>query len=154
MTPQLPADGIATTMNYPDLKGYVIPCTCGDSNHEHTLLVSGDECDITVTIDTQTKTDVWSQLVTKKYDIENVVLQKWHWFWVSAVNAVYVKLRMTWKIWTQGYIESRADIMLSQQQATNYAHALLNAVNDVDTARQKMRQSKAPVDGPKESDAT
>ncbi len=77
------------------------------------------------------KTDYWTEAVKKRYDINSPWLQEWDWFWKDLVNGVVTRLRLTWDVWTKGYVRAETTVLMSEQQAINYAHTLTSAVKDV-----------------------
>lgn len=108
MTSQMPAEGILIRKDYGNAKVYKIVCECGDCNHSHEVWVEADEdYAVSVTIYTQQKTQWWK-------------LNRW---------------QKIWTLLTKGYIEYEADIIMSKQQALNYAETLKTAVKDVEEFR-------------------
>jgi hypothetical protein len=78
------------------------------------------------------KTNYWSELWSKRYDISNSFLQWLDWTVKDLVNGVAIRLKLTWTIWTRGYLECSQDIHMTQQQALNYSETLRAAVQDVE----------------------
>ena len=113
MTPQVPAEGIMKTNDWGDSKVYRVTCNCGASNHDHHVWVEADDHEVSVTIYTTNKTNFWSK--TRWYHI--------------------------WTLLTKGYIDSESTVIMGRQQAFNYAHTLLSAVEDVEAFR-NARQNK------------
>ena len=106
MKAQTPAVGIMKTNDWGDAKAYKIECTCGDSNHAHNVWVEADELGlITVTTYTMVKSKWWS------------------------MN----RFQTIWKLLTEGYVEYEGSVIMTQQQALNYAETLKSAVADVKT---------------------
>ena len=103
MEAQKPAEGILITKDWGDAKIYKIVCECGDCNHSHDVWVEADDHSVTVTIYTQQKTQWW----------------KWN------------RWQKMWTLLTKGYIKFEADLIMSEQQALNYAETLQSAVKDV-----------------------
>ena len=77
------------------------------------------------------KTDYWTDNVKKRYDIDNPWLQEFDWFWKDLVNGIVIRLKLTWTVWTKGYVQAETTISMSEQQALNYAETLKSAINDV-----------------------
>jgi hypothetical protein len=102
---QQPADGIMKVHDWGNTKTYKVACSCGDDNHSHNMWVESDSLGVTVTINTQLKSK-----------------------WISYKTS---KLNLIWTLLTKGYIEMEESIILSRQQAHNYANTLLRATNDV-----------------------
>lgn len=103
MTTQVPAEGILLRKDYGDAKIYQIVCECGDCDHDHNVWVEAEDHGITVTIYTQQKTKWWQQ-------------NRW---------------KTMWTLMTRGYVERESVLIMSEQQALNYANVLQSAVKDV-----------------------
>ena len=103
MKAQIPAEDILIRKNWGDAKVYEVVCECGDCHHSHTLWVESEEIGVTVTIYTQQKSKWWE-------------LNRW---------------QMIWTLLTKGYIERESTLVMSEQQAFNYAETLKKAVQDV-----------------------
>jgi hypothetical protein len=115
MKPEQPALGIMRTNDWGDTKVYRIACDCGSNEHTHDLWVEADESNVTVTVFTKLKSKWWQ-------------LNRWQQIWILL---------------TKGYVEYEASLILSQQQALNYAKTLEHAIIDVDTFRNKRKQNNA-----------
>jgi hypothetical protein len=109
MKAENPAQGILKLNNWGESVWYYVPCECTDPNHAHTIEVEADDNSVSVHIHTQVKTRFW---------------QKNRW---SEI----------WNILTKGYSEYEASVILTEQQAINYANALTSAVNDVKIYKDK-----------------
>jgi hypothetical protein len=109
MQAQQPALGIMQTNDWGDTKVYRIACDCGSNEHSHDLWVEADESNVTVTVFTNVKSKWWQ-------------LNRW---------------QQIWTLVTRGYIEYEASLILSQQQALNYAQTIEHAILDVQRFREK-----------------
>ena len=109
MTPQLPAEGILLQHDYGECKCYVISCECTDPDHEHFVEVEADNFGVTVATHTTER--------SKYFDN----------FWDSLKR----RISITWNIWVNGTIEYESSIIMTEQQAINYAETLKLAVSDV-----------------------
>lgn len=107
MKAQSPAEGILLRKDYGDAKVYEIVCECGDCNHSHNVWVEAEDFGITVTIYTQQKTKWWES-------------NRW---------------KIIWTLLTRGYVERESTLIMSKQQALNYASVLQLAVKDVEEFR-------------------
>jgi hypothetical protein len=107
MKAQTPAEGILLHKDFGDAKSYTVPCDCGDTNHTHNVWIESDECGVTVTTYTTQKTKWWE-------------LNRW---------------QVIWTLLTKGYVEYEASLIMSKQQAFNYAETLKKASNDVEIFR-------------------
>jgi hypothetical protein len=113
MTPQTPAEGILLHKEYGDAKHYTVPCECCSTDCVHNVWVEADDTGVAVTTYTQQKTKWWE-------------LNRW---------------QIIWRLLTKGYVEYEASIIMTRQQAINYAAVLTSAVADVETFRCQ-RQAK------------
>ena len=109
MKAQTPAEGVLLRKDYGDAKVYKIVCECGDCDHSHEVWVEADETGVSVTVYTQQKTKWW-------------VLNRW---------------KKIWTLLTKGYIEVESNLIMGEQQAFNYAHTLLSAVEDVEKFKEE-----------------
>jgi hypothetical protein len=135
MNAQAPAQGILLHRDYGDAKVYEIPCDCQNCNHSHKVWVEAEDTGITVTTYTTQETDWWTESVAKRYDIACPVLQEIDWFWKNLYNSIATRIRLTWQIWRHGYVKYEASLIMTQQQALNYAETLKSAVKDVEEFR-------------------
>jgi hypothetical protein len=131
MKPQTPAEGILKTNDYGDSKWYQVICGCGQPDHTLSVEVEADDSGVSVNTYATVKTDYWTDSVKKRYDIDNPWLQEWDWFWKDLINGFFTRLRLTWDIWIKGYVRAETTVLMSEQQAINYAHTLTSAVKDV-----------------------
>jgi hypothetical protein len=104
MKPQIPAVGILKRNNWGDAITYQVVCVCHDANHDHNVWVEADDHNVTVTTYTTQKSKWWS-------------LNRWQTIWILL---------------TKGYVEYEANIIMSKQQALNYADTLKKAIQDVE----------------------
>jgi len=131
MKAQAPAKGILMTNDFGHSKWYQVVCGCGQPDHTLTVEVESDELSVNVNTYVTVKTDYWSTTVKKRYDIDNPWLQEFDWFWKDFVNGVISRLKLTWTVWTQGYVQTESTIAMSEQQALNYAETIKSAIQDV-----------------------
>jgi hypothetical protein len=104
MKSQIPAVGILKRNNWGDAITYQVVCECHDANHDHNVWVEADDHNVTVTTYTTQKSKWWS-------------LNRWQTIWILL---------------TKGYVEYEANIIMSKQQALNYADTLKKAIQDVE----------------------
>ena len=107
MKAQKPAEGILKKNDFGNAKSYNVGCQCCGSDCEHNIWVEADITGISVTTYTQQKTNWWSKT-------------RWH---------------HIWKLLTKGYVEYEASIIMSKQQALNYASVLQSSIKDVEEFR-------------------
>jgi hypothetical protein len=115
MQAQTPAEGIMKTNDWGDSKSYRVACDCGSAEHNHDVLVEADDTGITVTTYTTVKSKWYSQN----------------------------RLQTIWTLLTRGYVEHESAVIMSKQQALNYAKTLERAIIDVETFRNNRKQNNA-----------
>jgi len=120
MKSQTPAEGILLRKDYGDAKIYQIVCECGDCDHSHDVWVEAEDHGVTVTIYTQQKTKWWQS-------------NRW---------------KIMWTLLTKGYVERESVLIMSEQQALNYANVLQSAVKDVKKFKEERRANSKRDNGP------
>jgi hypothetical protein len=113
MKPQTPAEGILKRSDWGDAMAYQVTCECGDENHDHNVWVEADDHRVTVTTYTTQKSECWK-------------LNRWQTIWILL---------------TKGYVKHEANIIMTEQQAFNYAEILKSAIKDVKRFRQERTSS-------------
>jgi hypothetical protein len=103
MTPETPAEGILKRRDWGNAQTYQVVCECQDADHDHNVWVEADNHCVTVTTYTQQKSKWWE-------------MSRW---------------RTIWTLLTQGYVEYESSIIMTQQQALNYAETLKTAILDL-----------------------
>ena len=131
MKAQAPAEGILKRNDFGDTKYYQVVCGCGQEYHDHNVEVEASETGINVNLYISVKTNYWSELIEKRYDIDSPWLQEVDWFFKDLVNGFWTRLKVTWQLWTTGAVTAESTIAMSEQQALNYAKTLETAVEDV-----------------------
>ena len=114
MKAQIPAEGIYKHREWGDSVMYGVPCECTDPNHQHTVWIEADETGVTVTTYTTQKTKWWE------------------------LN----RFKIIWILLTKGYVEYESNIIMSKQQALNYAETLKKSIKDVEQFRSQPKDSK------------
>jgi len=109
MKAQKPAEGILIRKDWGDVKSYAVPCECCGADCEHNVWVEADDTGVTVTTYAKVKTKWWQ-------------LNRW---------------QQMWTLLTKGYIEQEASIIMSKQQALNYATVLNSAIKNVEEFRSR-----------------
>lgn len=142
MKAQTPAEGILMRGNYGDSKFYQVVCGCGQEYHDHNVEVEAAETGVNVNIYATAKTDYWTEVVSKRYDIDNTWPQEFDWFWKDLVNGIWTRLKVTWEVWTTGAVRVETTIAMSEQQALNYAETLKSAAKDVQDFRKQQMEKK------------
>ena len=103
MKTQVPAEGILKRSDWGDAISYQVTCECTDSNHDHNVWVEADDARVTVTTYTTQKSEWWK-------------LNRWQTIWILL---------------TKGYVKYEATLIMTEQQALNYAETLKQAIKDV-----------------------
>jgi hypothetical protein len=106
---QTPAVGILKRSDWGDAITYQVVCECADPDHDHRVWVEADNHNVTITTYTTQKSQWWS-------------LNRWQTIWILL---------------TKGYVEYEANIIMTRQQAINYAAVLQQAVEDVETFKKQ-----------------
>lgn len=132
MKAEKPAEGVLVRNDFGDSKHYQIVCSCGQEYHDHNVEVEADICGVNVNIYATVKTDYWTEIVEKRYDIDNEALQEADWCWKDFVNNTFRKIAVTWELWTTGAVTTETTIHMTKQQALNYATTLKSAIKDVE----------------------
>ncbi len=131
MKSQTPAEGIMKTSDFGDSKFYKVVCGCGQDDHSIDFEVEAAETGINVNTYVTVKTDYWSESIKKRYDIDNPYLQELDWALKDIWNGFVIRLKLTWTVWTKGYVKTESTIAMTEQQALNYAETLKSAIQDV-----------------------
>ena len=111
MKAQTPAEGILKRGDWGDSKSYLVPCSCCGSDCEHNVWVEADDTGVAVTTYTKLKSKWWK----------------------------FNRFQTIWTLLTKGYVEYEASIIMTEQQAINYAETLKTAVKEVKTFREAER---------------
>jgi hypothetical protein len=119
------------TSEFGDSKFYKVVCSCGQPDHDINFEVEATDIDVSVNTYITVKTDYWSESVKKRYDIDNPYLQELDWTLKDILNGFVTRLKLTWTVWTKGYIKTESIIAMTEQQALNYAETLKSAIQDV-----------------------
>ncbi len=135
MKAQAPAEGIMMTGDYGNSKFYKVVCGCGQPDHDLDFEVEAEDTGVSVNTYVRAKTDHWSESVKKRYDIDTVWMQEWDWFWKDIWNGFITRLKLTWTVWTKGYVQCETTVVMNEQQALNYAETIKMAIKDVETFR-------------------
>ncbi len=131
MKAEEPAEGILNRGDYGDSKFYQVVCGCGQEYHDHNFEVEAADTGVNVNLYITVKTDYWSDLIEKRYDIDSPYLQEVDWFFKDLINGLWTRLKVTWELWTTGAVTSQSTIAMTEQQALNYAETLKKAIEDV-----------------------
>jgi DNA-directed RNA polymerase alpha subunit len=139
MKAETPAIGIMKTGEFGDSKFYKVVCGCGQPDHDVDFEVEASDTGINVNTYVTAKTNYWTETTKKRYDIDSPWLQEWDWFWKDLVNGLVRRVKLTWEIWTKGYVKTESIIAMSEQQALNYAETIKSAIQDVKNFKDEQR---------------
>ncbi len=155
MKAETPAEGILKRSDYGDSKWYQVVCGCGQEYHDHNLEVEAADTGVNVNLYITVKTNYWSELVEKRYDIDSPWLQEVDWFFKDLINGAWTRLKVTWQLWTTGAVTAESTIAMSKQQALNYSETLKSAIKDVEKFEQEYKtkaENKSAVKQANEGD--
>jgi hypothetical protein len=141
---QKPAVGITKIFDHTDLVTYAVPCTCGsaDCGLDFSVEIEADEWYITVSTDFHPKTDFWTGLVASHSKLQSPWLWSIDYELRRWLNGLYTRLSMTYRIWTAGYLTYYQDVLMTEQQALNYAGTITAAIEDMQRIRQQRNSEK------------
>jgi hypothetical protein len=145
MKAETPAEGIMKTSDFGDSKFYKVVCGCGQDDHSIDFEVEAAETGVNVNTFVTVKTDYWSESIKKRYDIDNPYLQELDWALKDIWNGLITRLKLTWTVWTKGYVKTESIISMTEQQALNYAETLKSAVKDVKDFRKIQKHEQQPI---------
>ena len=138
MKAEAPALGIMKTGDYGDSVFYKVACSCGSTDHDVDFNVEiNDGGEISLNTYVTVKSDYWSQVVKKRWDIDNDWAQEFDWAWKDIVNGFVRRVKLTWQLWTKGYVRAESTLLMNEQQALNYAETLRQAIKDLKTLQAK-----------------
>lgn len=103
---------------------YLVSCNCTSPDDSITFSVDAEDSFISVSHYVKVKSKWWAG------DDRLYVLRQ---FWM--------RLKQTYRLWVNGYVEYEASTLLDQQQAYNYANTLIKAVSDAERFK-KQRYEK------------
>jgi hypothetical protein len=106
MKSQKAAKGITLIDESTSYKMYKSICICGNDDCSHFLDVQVDDHTINLTIYNTLTTNFWSK--TRWYHI--------------------------WQLLVTGKVKSESTLVLDKQMATNYAHAILSSIDDLENS--------------------
>jgi hypothetical protein len=98
-----PLEGVYKQNDWGGSMVYGVVCQCGDSDCNHNVWVEADASGVSVTTYTKQKTNWWSKT-------------RW---------------QHIWQLLTTGYVKYEASIIMTEQQALDYAQTLETAVKAV-----------------------
>lgn len=103
MKAQTPAEGILKTHDFGNSKWYQVVCGCGQSDHSLSVEVEAEDVGVSVNTYVTVKSPFWS------------------------MN----RFKQIWLLLTRGYLEHESTIVMTEQQALNYAETIKSAIQDV-----------------------
>jgi hypothetical protein len=112
-------------------------CGCGQPDHDVNFEVEADETGVNVNTYVTAKTNYWIETIKKRYDIDSIWLQEFDWAVKDIINGFVTRLKLTWTVWTKGYVKCETVVTMTEQQALNYAEILKSSVKDVKEFKEK-----------------
>lgn len=135
MKAEKPAQGISKKHTSDNSVWYEVDCECGSPHHYHSIWIERDSETklITVEITTESTTDFWSQTVPERVEKINLPFLNWIWQTISyTINEAVRRTQLITRILLKGHITYESIVLLTKQQAYNYAKALENSAKDLD----------------------
>lgn len=120
---QTPAEGILVHNDWGDAVRYKVTCDCSDPDHDHELWVEADDLRVSVTIYATVKTNNWT-----KHVFDNV--------WANMYNGIMCRVKLAWSVWVLGQVQTEVTLVLTEQQAHNYAETIHRAQKNCREIRQ------------------
>jgi hypothetical protein len=147
LEPQLPAEGILTISDYGTSKIYKVDCTCGNEDDAITFEVDVDDYyNITVNTWTVQKTSWWDDPFKQTESINKLDPYSSWWtinYFVRAwLNSIAHRCKITWQVWTKGYVRYNSSTIMTRQQALNYAATLQQAVKECETVAELGKKNR------------
>jgi len=137
MKAEKPAEGILKTHDWGHSKWYHVICGCGQPDHSLTVEVEAEDTGVNINTYATIKTDYWTETVKPNVGMDNEWLEEFDWAWKSIFNSIIRKVKLTWQLWTKGYIQAETTIAMSEQQALNFAETLKSAIKDANQLREE-----------------
>lgn len=139
METQTPAEGILKRHDWGGMTNYYVVCDCGNAEHTHDVWVEATEVGVEVCVYVTARTKYinpeylyWRDGIFKKLGAEF----KYAWKTLKS------RARLTWNIWVHNSAEYETSIIMSRQQALNYASTLGTAVHESEKYREDRRREK------------
>lgn len=145
MKAEQPAEGILKTGDWGHSMMYKVVCDCHNPDHDIDLEIEADDFGVNITTYVTVKTDYWSEPVKVNNTIENDWLQEAEWAVKGFVNGLIRRLKLTWTLWTRGYVRAESTITMQEQTALNYAETIKKSIKDVQKFRQERFSKKDPA---------
>ena len=132
MKSETPAEGISLRKDQGDTKWYRVDCECGSGDHYHDLWVEADQetGQATVEILTKSTTDFWSTTVNPYVTRSSGTVQFFEEWIRYLINETVRRARLVFRILFKGYAEYNSTVILTPQQAVNYADTLKRDLKD------------------------
>lgn len=138
---ETPATGILKTHDFGDSKYYKITCDCGnpDDMVDFSVELAADAWSIELNTTFTPKTAWWDNLVNQNYG-----LFESSWLWSieysirRLINTIYHRCKVTYEVWTKGYVKYSQCTIMCEQQALNYAATINQAIADLQTFKRDL----------------
>ena len=158
MEAQRPAEGILLQHDHGFSKTYLVSCTCGSPDDQLHVDVEAEESGVIVNIYSKQVSTYWKDRVVDEFG--DSMKDGWFWGMVDTIsynmryflNSFNHRLKVTWRVWTKGYVEFESATYMTEQQALNFAETLKTAAEDVKSLRtQSLELRRAKNDKSKSS---
>ena len=132
---QTPAEGITLQAKFKDSTHYRVTCECGNKDCTADICIEydNDTKDFSIIFDTTQKTHFWKTLYDwEVHKIDNPIL-----YWIinttqSFINGFHQRLKITYSVWSKGYVEYQSSTILSKQAAFNMVEAVKNSIEELE----------------------
>jgi hypothetical protein len=134
MKPMFPAEGIVLNKDFGNSKFYTVECSCGNSDDQISFEVeSNPHGEISVNTWTVQKTSWWDDpFNVSETELDGTFLSDLEYATRSILNSLAHRFKITWQVWTKGYVKYSSTTVMTKQQALNYSATLVKAINDVE----------------------
>lgn len=130
MSDEKPALGVMKLWEYDSAVAYEAKCVCGNDDHNLQFFVEIDECDeVVLNFYTKVSTDYWTDHIKiDTLNIENPVLYSAAVTMSNFVNSIARKLKLTYNIWCDGYVNYEQSLIMGPKQSSIFANTILDAI--------------------------
>ena len=134
MKAETPALGMMKTHEFDDSVYYKIEChACGQDYHSMELEIELEEEVGYINVNTHIKpvSPYWKNLVNSTSNIDNSFLWSIDYAIRQLINRLYHSVKVTWEVWTKGYVVYYHTTTMTEQQALNYCGAIKDSIKQL-----------------------
>lgn len=128
MEPQVPAAGIMLQKEFKDEIFYTVACDCGSTDCEIELSIEVDREFGHIVLNHYTTQYTLPSSTPNTYFSYNHPLFDTEYKLRAFGYDLYRKLKLTYELWSNGYVKTQHTAILSEQVALNYLTAVNNAI--------------------------